>query len=292
MAARAIWSGAVSFGLVTIPVKLYTATRARDIQFHLLHAKDGSRISQKRFCQAEDVEIPWNEVVKGYEVAPGEHVVLTDEDFKALPLPSLHTVAIEQFVEAHEIDPVYFETSYRLAPEARAEKSYALLYAALERRHLVAVARIALRKREQLCVVRAKDGVLLLDTLFYQDEVEVTKEPATDRPVAAKELELADTLIDLLKKPFDPAEYTDTYREALESLIEAKQAGVTVTSGKAGTKKEPTVLDLTAKLRESVAAARGRAEPAGRRAPARSKSPRSAEKKTAARRRDRNRKAS
>jgi DNA end-binding protein Ku len=289
MAARAIWSGAVSFGLVTIPVKLYTATRARDIRFHLLHAKDASRISQKRFCQAEEVEIPWNEVVKGYEVAPGEHVVLTDEDFQSLPLPSLHTVAIEQFIEAGEIDPVYFETTYRLAPEARAEKSYALLYAALERRQLVAVARIALRKREQLCVVRAKDGVLLLETLYYQDEVDVAKEPATDRPVATKELELADTLIDLLRKPFDPTEHTDTYREALEAIIEAKQAGVTVSGkGTAGVKKAPTVLDLTAKLRESVAAARGRSNRDGEaRAKPRAKPPRSTQTKTAARRRDR-----
>ena len=288
MAARAIWSGAVSFGLVTIPVKLYSATRARDISFHLLHAKDASRISQKRFCQAEDVEIPWNEVVKGYEVSPGEHVVLTDEDFKALPLPSLHTVAIEQFVEADEIDPIYFETSYRLAPEARAEKSYALLHAALERRKLVAVARIALRKREQLCVVRAHEGVLLLETLYYQDEVDLAKEPATERTVAAKELELADTLIDLLRKPFDPTEYTDTYREALESLIEAKQAGVAVSKGgKAGTKKEPTVLDLSARLRDSVAAARGRAKSTGGREATRAKPPRSTQAKSSARRRDR-----
>jgi len=288
MAARAIWSGAVSFGLVTIPVKLYSATRARDISFHLLHAKDASRISQKRFCQAEEVEIPWNEVVKGYEVSPGEHVVLTDEDFKALPLPSLHTVAIEQFVEAHEIDPIYFETSYRLAPEARAEKSYALLHAALERRKLVAVARIALRKREQLCIVRAHEGVLLLETLYYQDEVDLAKEPATERTVAAKELELADTLIDLLRKPFDPTEYTDTYREALESLIEAKQAGVAVSKGgKAGTKKEPTVLDLSARLRESVAAARGRTKSTAGRDTTRAKPPRSTQAKSSARRRDR-----
>ena len=262
MAPRAIWSGAVSFGLVTIPVKLYAATRAKDIAFHLLHAKDGSRISQKRFCQAEDVEIPWNEVVRGYEVAPGEHVILTDEDFAALPLPSLHTVEITQFVEAAEIDPVFFETSYRLAPDARGEKSYALLHAALAKRRLVAVARIALRKREQLCIVRAHEGALLLETLYYSDEVELAREPATERPVAAKELELADTLIDLLRRPFDASEHTDTYREALETLITAKETGVPVTGGRTGTRKEPTVLDLTARLRESVAAARGKAKSA------------------------------
>jgi len=286
VAARAIWSGAVSFGLVTIPVKLYAATRARDISFHLLHAPDGSRISQKRFCQAEDVEIPWNEVVKGYEVAPGEHVVLTDEDFKALPLPSLHTVAIEQFVESSEIDPIYFETTYRLAPDARGEKSYALLYAALEKRGLVAVAHIALRKREQLCVVRAHEGALLLETLYYADEIELAREPATDKPVTAKELELADTLIDLLRKPFDPTEYTDTYREALETLIEAKQAGVPVTTSRTGTRKEPTVLDLTAKLRDSVAAARSRAKPAPRARATKAQAPRSTSRPPS-RRRDR-----
>ena len=187
-----------------------------------------------------------------------------------------------------EIDPIYFETSYRLAPEARAEKSYALLHAALERRKLVAVARIALRKREQLCVVRAHEGVLLLETLYYQDEVDLAKEPATERTVAAKELELADTLIDLLRKPFDPTEYTDTYREALESLIEAKQAGVAVSKGgKAGTKKEPTVLDLSARLRDSVAAARGRAKSTGGREATRAKPPRSTQAKSSARRRDR-----
>jgi DNA end-binding protein Ku len=262
MAARAIWSGAISFGLVTIPVKLFTATRAKDIGFHLLHAPDGSRITQKRFCAAEDVEIPWNEVVRGFEVAKGEYVTLTDEDFAQLPLPSLHTVAIDAFVEAQEIDPVFYETTYRLAPDTRGDKPYALLHAALARRGLVAVAHIALRKKEQLCVVRAHEGVLLLETLFHVDEVELAPEAATSQKVSARELALADTLIDLLRKPFDPAEYTDRYREALEALIDAKQAGRKVAAGPTGTRHEPTVIDLAARLRESVAAARGRTKSA------------------------------
>ena len=153
--ARAIWSGSISFGMVSIPVKLYGATESKDISFHLLHATCGTRLKQVRWCPTDEVEVPWSETVRGYEYAKGEYVTLTDEDFEKLPLPSRHTIDLTAFVKAAEIDPVYYERSYYLAPDERAEKPYALLLQALEKKGLTALATITIRKKEQLCAIRA-----------------------------------------------------------------------------------------------------------------------------------------
>src|SRR2546425_4384990 len=149
--AKAIWSGAISFGMVNIPVKLYGATESRDISFHLLHSTCGTRLKQVRWCPTDEIEVPWNETVRGYEYAKGEYVTLTDEDFEKLPLPSRHTIDLSAFVEEAEIDPVYYERSYYLEPEERAEKPYALLVRALEQKGLAALATITIRQKEQLC---------------------------------------------------------------------------------------------------------------------------------------------
>jgi DNA end-binding protein Ku len=258
--ARAIWSGSISFGMVSIPVKLYGATESKDIRFHLLHAKDGTRLKQIRWCPTDEAEVPWNETARGYEYAKGQYVVLTDEDFEKLPLPSRHTIDISAFVTEAEIDPIYFERSYYLEPGERAQKPYALLLKALERKSLTAIATITMRNKEQLCAIRARNGAIVLETLYYPDEIRKGVGLDLDGVrVSEKELDMAHTLIELLHKPFEPEEYRDHYREALEQLIEAKLEGKeVVTSPEA---KETRVIDLADALRRSVEAARKGAKP-------------------------------
>jgi len=253
--ARAIWSGSISFGMVTIPVKLFGATESKDISFNLLHVTCGTRLKQLRWCPTDEVEVPWSETVRGYEYAKDQYVNLTDEDFERLPLPSRHTIDITAFVQNAEIDPVYYERSYYLQADERAEKPYALLLKALEQTHLVAIATITIRKKEQLCALRSMSGSLMLETLYYPDEVRL--EPGIDLEktrVSERELDMAHTLIDLLRKPFDPDEYQDHYREALAQLIDAKLEGRDVV--KAPPAKETKVIDLADALRRSVQAAR------------------------------------
>ena len=253
--ARAIWSGSISFGMVSIPVKLYGATESKDISFHLVHATDGTRLKQVRWCPTDEVEVPWSETVRGYEYAKGEYVMLTDEDFEKLPLPSRHTIDLTAFVKASEIDPVYYERSYFLVPDERAEKAYALLLQALDKKGLTALATIAIRKKEQLCALRPRDGVVMLETLFYPDEVRQEHGVDLDRAkVSERELEMAFTLIELLRKPFEPEEYHDHYREALAKLIDAKLEGREVVKSPAA--RETKVIDLADALRKSVEAAR------------------------------------
>lgn len=253
--ARAIWSGTVSFGMVTIPVKLYGATESKDVSFNLLHATCGTRLKQVRWCPLDEVEVPWGETARGYQYAKGRYVMLTEEDFENLPLSSTHTIEISAFVAEREIDPVFYERSYYLAPDERAEKPYALLLQALEEKKLAAVAAITIRKKEQLCVLRPRTGMLMLETLYYPDEIRAQPELETKgATVTGRELEMAFTLIELLRKPFDPEEYKDHYREALEAVIEAKLEGKEVVSSpQVG---EPKVIDLADALRRSVEAAK------------------------------------
>jgi DNA end-binding protein Ku len=263
--ARAIWSGSISFGMVTIPVKLFGATESRDISFNLLHATCGTKLQQKRWCPTDEVEVPWNETARGYEFSKGQYVVLTEEDFEQLPLPSKHTIDLTAFVEEQEIDPVFYEKSYYLAPAERAEKPYALLLKALEEKKLSATASITIRKKEQLCVLRPHKGTIVLETLYYPDEVRQERGVDIGKvKVSDRELEMAFTLIELLKKPFDPSEYRDNYREALAQLIEAKLEGKQVVS--APPTRDTGVLDLAEALKRSVEAAKkgGKPKPAAR----------------------------
>lgn len=251
--ARAIWSGSISFGMVSIPVKLYGATESKDIAFHLLHATCGTRLKQVRWCPTHETEVPWSETVRGYEFAKGEHVTLTDEDFEQLPLASRHIIDLSAFVDAAEIDPVYYERSYYLAPDERAEKAYALLLKAMERKQLTALATITIRKKEQLCAIRPKAGAIMLETLYYPDEVRAAEVDLEGAKVSERELDMAFTLIELLHKPFEPGEYHDTYRAALGRLIEAKLEGREVVKEPA---RDTKVIDLADALRKSVEAAR------------------------------------
>lgn len=264
---RAIWSGSISFGMVTIPVKLYGATESKDIRFSLLHATCGSKLQQKRWCPTDEVEVPWNETARGYEYSKGQYVMLSEEDFDKLPLPSKHTIDLSAFVREQEIDPVYYERSYYLEPGERAEKPYALLFKALEEKKLSAMASITIRKKEQLCVLRAHQGTIFLETLYYPDEIRQERGIDLDKVnVSERELEMAFTLIELLKKPFDPSEYRDHYREALAELIEIKLEGKQVVT--AAVPRDTRVIDLAEALKRSVEAAKkGRPKaPAGARA--------------------------
>lgn len=263
--ARAIWSGSISFGMVSIPVKLYGATESKDISFHLLHATCSTRLKQVRWCPTDDVEVPWSETVRGYEYAKGQYVVLTAEDFEKLPLPSRHTIDLSAFVSESEIDPIFYERSYYLEPDERGEKAYGLLLRALEKKGLAALATIAIRNKEQLCAIRPRSGVILLETLYYPDEIRETPALDLDRVrLNERELDMAFTLIDLLRKPFDPEEYHDRYREALQQLIEAKLEGREVVTSPAA--REAKVIDLADALRRSVEQARkgGKAKPAAK----------------------------
>jgi DNA end-binding protein Ku len=253
---RSIWNGVISFGMVSIPVKLYTATQSKDISFHLLHKECGTRLQQLRWCPTHERPVEWSEVSRGYEYARDEHVILTEEDFEKLPLPSTQTVELSAFVKAEEIDPVYYEKSYYLEPDAKGIKPFALLMTALREKGLTGLAKIAVRNKEQLCALRPMDGTLILETLFYPDEIRVEKTELPDIKISDKELEMAYTLIDLLSEDFEPEKYKDEYREALMKVIEAKLEGEELPEvAAAGPAK---VTDIMSALRASVEAAKKR----------------------------------
>jgi DNA end-binding protein Ku len=255
---RSIWTGAISFGMVTIPVKLYTATQPKDVRFRLLHKDDHAPIEEKRFCTADGKEVAWDDLVRGYEVSKGEFIVLDPEEIDAAKPESSTTIDIGDFVEAAEIDPVYFEKSYFLEPTEVGAKPFSLLKRALEETERVALARVTIRTRERLATLRAYEDTLMLETMFWPDEIRSTG--ALDLPegaettVRAKELEMARSLVANLADKFRPEAYTDAYRTALESLIEQKMRGETRRSKRR--KPEPKVIDLMDALKASVDAAK------------------------------------
>ncbi|BEP12027.1 Ku protein [Acidothermaceae bacterium B102] len=255
---RSIWKGAISFGLVTIPVKIYSATQARDVTFHQVHAEDGGRIKYKRTCAIDGEEVPYSDIAKGYELPSGQTVVLTDDDFADLPLASSKTIDVLEFVEQAEVDPIYFEKSYYLEPEKTGVRPYVLLRDALEQSGRVALVKVALRSREALATLRVRDGVFVLETMLWPDEVRAPEFAFLDEDIEVRpqELTMAASLIETLAGSFDPSQYTDSYREALEALIDAKVAGQEVVAPTAAAPTSGTVVDLMAALRASVEAAR------------------------------------
>ena len=254
---RSIWNGLISFGMVSIPVKLFTATESRDISFHLLHRECNSRLKQLRWCPVCDREVEWGETVRGYEYAKEQHVIMSDEDFDKLPLPSKRTIELAAFVKAEEIDPVYYEKSYYLEPDEVGIKPFALLMKALKEKSLTAVAKIAIRNKERLCALRPMDGTLMLETLYYPDEIRVERGvEVPEVQVSDRELEMASTLIDLLADSFEPEKYEDEYRRALMEIIEAKLQGEEFVEAPAPVPAKVT--DLMAALKASVEAAKKR----------------------------------
>jgi DNA end-binding protein Ku len=255
---RSIWKGAISFGLVTIPVKLYSATEQKDVSFHQVRRSDGSRIRYKRVSQADGEEVPYGEIAKGYELANGETVVLTDEDFADLPLTTSRAIDVLQFVPLEQVDPIFFEKSYYIEPDKAGAKPYVLLRDALEESGKVAVVKVALRNRESLATLRVREGVFVLETMLWPDEVRKPDFSFLDEDIDVRpqELAMAGSLIETLSGDFDPSEYKDSYREALQEVIEAKIAGHEVKQPEQAQPTSGTVVDLMAALRASVEAAK------------------------------------
>lgn len=253
---RSIWNGVISFGMVSIPVKLYTATENKDISFNLLHKDCGSRLKQLRWCPVHEKAVEWDEVERGYAYARDEYVVMTDEDFEKLPLPSKHTVELSAFVEAVDIDPIFYERTYYLEPDEKGVKPYALLMRALKEKNLTGLAKIAIRNKEQLCALRPMNGTMVLETLYYPDEIREVPTELPDVSVNDRELDMAFALIDLLKDDFEPEKYKDEYREALQQVIEAKLEGTELAEPVAA--RPAKVTDLVAALKASVEAAKKR----------------------------------
>jgi DNA end-binding protein Ku len=255
---RSIWKGAISFGLVTIPVKLYSATEQKDVSFHQVRRSDGSRIRYKRVSQADGEEVPYGEIAKGYELENGETVVLTDEDFADLPLTTSKAIDVLQFVPLEQVDPIFFEKSYYIEPDKAGAKPYVLLRDALEESGKVAIVKVALRNRESLATLRVREGVFVLETMLWPDEVRKPDFAFLDEDIDVRpqELAMAGSLIETLTGDFDPDEYKDSYREALQEVIEAKIAGHEVKQPEPAQPTSGTVVDLMAALRASVEAAK------------------------------------
>ncbi|MFD2418548.1 non-homologous end joining protein Ku [Amycolatopsis pigmentata] len=269
---RSMWKGSVSFGLVTIPIQLYAATENKNVSLRQVHEADGGRIQYKRFCSIEGVEVPYGEIAKGYELDDGEMVVLTDRDLEGLPLSSSNAIEVLEFVPLESIDPLQYDRHYYLEPQKAATKPYVLLRDALHKSGHVAIAKVALRQRETLALLRVHADVLVMTTMLWPDEV---RKPdfgflGEEAPqVRSQELSMAGSLIDSMSEPtFDPGKYTDRYREALETLIEEKVSG-----GKGVTKApkraaKSEVVDLMAALEASVSEAKKSRKPAARKTPA------------------------
>lgn len=255
---RPIWKGAITFGMVTIPVKLYPATESKDVRLRMLCPKHHAPIQEKRICSEGGEELEWKELTRGVEVGEDQFVELEPEEIEAAKPESSTTVEIGDFVEAEQIDPIYFEKSYFLEPTDVGAKAFSLLRRALEETERVALARVTIRTRERLATVRTYDETLVLETMFWPDEIRSTG--ALDLPEGAearvrpKELQMAESLVSSLADRFDPDAYTDAYRSALEELIEQKMRGETRKAKRR--KPEPKVIDLMDALRASVADAK------------------------------------
>ena len=251
---RAIWSGSISFGLVSVPVRMYSAIEEHTLHFNYVHAPDGSRIGYEKICKAEDKPVPDGEIVKAFEYEKGEWVYMTDEDFEAAAAENHRTIDIRTFVAYEEIDPIFFERTYYLAPQEDSAKVYALLVRAMERSGLAAVAKWVMRDRQNLGLLRVREGVITLERMHFPDEIRPVEDLAPkDADVSKPELEMAEQLIAHFKGSFDPGEYRDTYRDALCEIIKAKRKGKEVRVEKEPEPEAPT--DLMAALRASVEAA-------------------------------------
>src|SRR5215211_6865872 len=244
MPPRAMWKGAISFGLVTIPVAVYPATEEKSLKFNQLHDEDMGRIRYKRVCSVDGEEVEFDHIVKGYEVEKDKYVVMTDEDFDAVPVESSRAIDIQQFVDLEEIDPILFKKSYYLVPDETGAKAYALLRKALSDERKVGIAKVSFRDKEHLSALRFKDDVFVLETMYWPDEV-----PA-DEKVRENEVDMARSLIESLTEPWNPEAFTDAYREAMLEIVEKKLAGEPI---EAPAEEAPArVVDLMEALKASV----------------------------------------
>ncbi|HLJ85895.1 MAG TPA: Ku protein [Candidatus Angelobacter sp.] len=251
--ASTVWKGYLTFGLLSLPVKLYSAARSETVSFNQLHKNDHSRVKQILYCQLEDKPINRADIVKGYEYEKDKYVVIEDEEIKKVAPKTAKTMEVLEFVKSSEVDPIYFESSYYLSPDEAGEKPYALLFEALNQTGCVGVAKIAMHNREHIVILRPGDRGILLHTMYFRDEIRQVEEFRTDRSlVKEKELELAKRLVESLEAPFEPEKYKDEYRANLMSMIQAKVEGREVVEAAAATHKAP-VIDILEALKMSLA---------------------------------------
>jgi DNA end-binding protein Ku len=264
--ARAIWSGTISFGLLNVPVKLYSAVARRGISLREIRESDGIRIRHRRVAEGTDEEVPYGEIVKAFEITPDRYVPLSKDEMAALAPEKTRAIDVQDFVDLDQIDPIYFDSPYYLGPAEGAEKAYSLLARAMEESGKVAISRFVFRNKEHLAALRPSDGVLTLTTMRFADEVVPPSEledvlPSGEPKVAKQEVEMAEQLIDSLTRDFDPNAYRDEYREELLGLIERKAEGKDVLTAPAAEEPKPTgAPDLMAALEESIAAVKGKSD--------------------------------
>lgn len=250
---RAIWKGAVSFGLVNVPVRLYSATENHDVQFRQVHRTDGGRIRYKRFCTIDGEEVAYDDIAKGYETEDGNMIVLTDEDMSELPTRSSKEISVEKFVPEEQIDPMLLDKSYYLEPDKSATKPYVLLREALEVQGRMAVVTVSIRTRMTMAVLRVRDGVIVMQTMLWPDEIRAADfATIEDQEVSEREMSMARMLIDELAGDYDPDEYEDDYAQAVEALVRAKLEGGEVQQVESDEEESGEVVDLLAALARSV----------------------------------------
>jgi DNA end-binding protein Ku len=253
--ARPLWSGSINFGLVSVPVRLFSATAPKELRFHMLHDKDGGRIQQKRICSLDGKEVPWEHIVKGYQISKGRYVTITREELEKLIPAATKSIEIEDFVELGQIDPVYYQGTYYLLPDKGAARPYALLVEAMRRTGRVGVARFVLRTKQYLCAVRPRGKALALSTMLYSDEV-ISEGELGDLPAVKpgeRELKMAEQLVDSLAADFQLDKYKDDYREQVMALLERKAEGEEIAAPEE--KPRAKVVDLMDALKKSLAAA-------------------------------------
>jgi DNA end-binding protein Ku len=256
--ARAIWSGSISFGLLNVPVKLYSAVARRNIALREIRESDSARIKHRRVAEGTDEEVPYDEIIKAYEITPGQYVPLSKDEMAGMAPEKTRAIDVQDFVDLDEIDPIYFDSPYYLGPADGAEKAYSLLAAAMQASGKVAIARFVFRNKEHLAAIRTSGGVLTLTTMRFADEVVPASEleevlPDKAPKVAKKEQEMAEQLIESLSADFDPTTYRDEYREQLLGLIERKAEGKEIVASEAEAPKATKAPDLMAALEESIA---------------------------------------
>ncbi len=288
--ARSIWSGSISFGLLNVPVKLYSAVARRTIALREIRESDSARIKHRRFAEGTDEEVPYEEIIRAYEITPGEYVPLTGDELKALAPERSRAIEVRDFVDIDEIDPMYFDSPYYLGPGKGAARAYSLLASAMESSGKAAIARFVLRNKEHLAAIRASGGVLTLTTMRFADEVVPPSEldgalPEKQEKVAKKEQQMAEQLIESLSTEFDPASYRDEYREQLLGLIERKAEGKEIVAPETEEPPATKAPDLMAALEESIAAVKERRGAAAGKAKPKPKARAKAKPKAAAKKR-------
>jgi DNA end-binding protein Ku len=268
MAPRALWTGSITFGLVNVPVRVYSAVHEHKLQFHLVHEKDDSPIGYQKICKVEDKPVPSDEIVKAYEFQKGEFVQLTDEDFEAVQVEGQHTIDLQDFVPYEDIDPVYFAHTYLVGPQSGGEKTYALLVKAMEKSGLAGIGKFVMRSRQYLGCLRVRDGVLTLEQLHFADEIDEPKGILPDKlpAVAGKELDMALTLIEGFSGEWEPEKYEDTYTAALREVVKAKRRGKDVHE-----LREPEDAEAPPDLMEALRLSIEQSQKSKRKAPAKRK---------------------